>query len=198
MFVQSCTRAVLGHCPPPAKRRHLPTRHGHARFLMASLPSSLPVLLQGDSGGPVQCREGRSERYWVLGVLSWGPPSCGAAQRPSVFISLQYFRDWIRQHTKEEFSTPIRLPLFARISTTTRTTSPPTTKPSRPASWLRPPVWARPVPTSSWILSPPQWPPWSPAWLKSTRWPPRTRPNGWNGRARRPRPRHHPPHTLEP
>ncbi|KAJ7329387.1 hypothetical protein JRQ81_015561 [Phrynocephalus forsythii] len=157
---------------------------------------------QGDRGGPVQCRAEGSERYWVLGVLSWGPPACGTARRPSVFISLQHFHDWIQQQTKEDFSKPYRLPLFARIPTPPPRPPPlpPTALPSGPASWVRPPLWARP--SSSWI--PPgrnpsvQWHPWSPSWPRTTRWHPRTRHPGWIRPTHWPRLRHHSPHPLQP
>uniref|UniRef100_A0A803U1G2 Peptidase S1 domain-containing protein n=1 Tax=Anolis carolinensis TaxID=28377 RepID=A0A803U1G2_ANOCA len=50
---------------------------------------------QGDSGGPLHCREPRSERFWVLGILSWGSVECAVVKKPSIFISTQYFLDWI-------------------------------------------------------------------------------------------------------
>nr|XP_020659399.1 acrosin-like [Pogona vitticeps] len=174
-----------------------------AMNLCARLERGGTGTCQGDSGGPIQCREERSERYWVLGVLSWGPLACGATRQPSVFISLQYFRDWIQQQTKEEdLSTPVRLPVFARVSTPARRTPPPTTKPSRPASWLSPPMWARPTALYSWIspgrFPPPQWRSWSPPRPKTTRWYPRTRPHGWSRHTHRPMSWFHLGYPLQP
>ncbi|XP_033018368.1 acrosin-like [Lacerta agilis] len=67
---------------------------------------------QGDSGGPLMCREQRSERYWVVGIYSWGPPFCGEAKKPGVFASTQFYLDWIRKNTKEDFSLAKHPPLM--------------------------------------------------------------------------------------
>uniref|UniRef100_A0A8D2LT41 Acrosin n=1 Tax=Varanus komodoensis TaxID=61221 RepID=A0A8D2LT41_VARKO len=42
---------------------------------------------RGDSGGPLACREERSERFWVVGLYSWGSPECG--QLPSSAMHLR-------------------------------------------------------------------------------------------------------------
>ncbi|XP_060135752.1 acrosin-like [Zootoca vivipara] len=80
---------------------------------------------QGDSGGPLMCREQRSERYWVIGIYSWGPPSCGEKTKPAVYASTQFYLDWIRKTTKEDHSQINKPPLMARPQATPRPQAPP-------------------------------------------------------------------------
>ncbi|XP_060135750.1 acrosin-like [Zootoca vivipara] len=61
---------------------------------------------KGDRGGPLMCRGQRSERYWVVGIASWGPSVCGQEKRPGVYTSTQFYLDWIRKTTNEELSLP--------------------------------------------------------------------------------------------
>ncbi|XP_053261353.1 acrosin-like [Podarcis raffonei] len=87
------------------------------------------TMCQGDSGGPLMCREQRSERYWVIGVTSWGPPFCGQKKKPGVYASTQFYIDWIRKMTKEDFSPPKKPPLMAQPRPTPRPHPPPTPQP---------------------------------------------------------------------
>uniref|UniRef100_A0ABM5GK73 Acrosin-like n=1 Tax=Pogona vitticeps TaxID=103695 RepID=A0ABM5GK73_9SAUR len=49
---------------------------------------------EGDGGGPLMCRLERSERYWVIGITSWGR-GCTLGKWPGVFTSTHYFYHWI-------------------------------------------------------------------------------------------------------
>jgi len=51
----------------------------------------------GDSGGPLACPDQNGTMY-LAGIVSWGMIPCGQANRPSVFTSVGYFRDWIDEH----------------------------------------------------------------------------------------------------
>nr|XP_034984551.1 acrosin-like [Zootoca vivipara] len=73
---------------------------------------------KGDSGGPLMCREQRSERYWVIGITSWGPSFCGQEKKPGVYISTQFYLDWIKKTTNMDFSQPNHEPLMAESQTT--------------------------------------------------------------------------------
>ena len=53
----------------------------------------------GDSGGPlmstgISSRDG-STRYFVAGVVSFGPESCGAKDWPGVYTRVSRYTDWI-------------------------------------------------------------------------------------------------------
>lgn len=53
----------------------------------------------GDSGGPlmstgISSRDGR-KRYFVAGIVSFGPESCGAKDWPGVYTRVSRYTDWI-------------------------------------------------------------------------------------------------------
>merc|ERR1712198_447227 len=51
----------------------------------------------GVSGGPFACPN-ENGTLQLSGIVSWGMIPCGQANRPSVFTSVGYFRDWIDEH----------------------------------------------------------------------------------------------------
>jgi len=51
----------------------------------------------GDSGGPLACPDENGDMY-LAGIVSWGMIPCGQANRPSVFTSVGFFRDWLEEH----------------------------------------------------------------------------------------------------
>ncbi|CAI5786722.1 acrosinacrosin-like [Podarcis lilfordi] len=124
-------------------RRRIPTQNicaGHEEGNIA--------ICKGDSGGPLMCREERSERYWVIGVASFGPVYCGTAKLPSVFISTQYFLGWIERNSKLQLSAPRPTPLLAQTTKPRKPRTSPTTarpKKHRPP-WVRPPLWSGGLP----------------------------------------------------
>ncbi|XP_060546310.1 acrosin-like, partial [Pantherophis guttatus] len=50
---------------------------------------------RGDGGGPLMCRESHTERYWLIGLNSWGT-GCSSGRVPGVFTSTQFFLTWIK------------------------------------------------------------------------------------------------------
>ncbi|XP_035500586.1 acrosin isoform X3 [Scophthalmus maximus] len=52
-------------------------------------------LLQGDSGGPLQCYSEDEERFYVVGVTSFGE-KCGIRRRPGVYTRTSRFSDWLK------------------------------------------------------------------------------------------------------
>ncbi|XP_039189334.1 acrosin-like [Crotalus tigris] len=50
---------------------------------------------RGDGGGPLMCRTPHTERYWLIGLNSWGT-GCSSGKSPGVFTSTQSFLTWIK------------------------------------------------------------------------------------------------------
>nr|XP_028601203.1 acrosin-like [Podarcis muralis] len=110
---------------------------------------------KGDSGGPLMCREQRSERYWLVGITSWGPSFCGQEKKPGVYTSTQFYLDWIRKTTKEDFSLPSHTPLMAEPQAAPQPHPPPTPQPQPGQNGNL--LYPRP-PTAAWYTNRP-WPP---------------------------------------
>ncbi|NWS19188.1 ACRO protein, partial [Pachyramphus minor] len=52
---------------------------------------------QGDSGGPLICKDTKADFFWEVGLTSYAI-GCARPKKPSVFVSTQYFYNWIMKH----------------------------------------------------------------------------------------------------
>lgn len=54
---------------------------------------------EGDSGGPLMrfevLEDNGTPRYYLLGIVSFGPRRCGTADLPGVFTKVSNYVDWI-------------------------------------------------------------------------------------------------------
>jgi secreted trypsin-like serine protease len=55
---------------------------------------------QGDSGGPLMS-DVENERSVLLGIVSFGPRSCGLANFPGVYTKVSSYLEWILQNIQE-------------------------------------------------------------------------------------------------
>ncbi|XP_013920035.1 PREDICTED: mucin-2-like [Thamnophis sirtalis] len=89
--------------------------------LCATSDDPTKVSCKGDGGGPLMCRESHTERYWLIGLNSWGK-GCSDVKTPGVFTATQFFFSWI----KEMLANPPVSGLTPPFKPTTpRTPSPP-------------------------------------------------------------------------
>ncbi|XP_037540418.1 transmembrane protease serine 11D [Nematolebias whitei] len=68
-------------------------------MLCAGLESGGVDSCQGDSGGPLQCYSEVEDRFYVVGVTSFGE-ECGLPLKPGVYSKTSRFAEWLKE--KEE------------------------------------------------------------------------------------------------
>uniref|UniRef100_G1RYB3 Serine protease 55 n=2 Tax=Nomascus leucogenys TaxID=61853 RepID=G1RYB3_NOMLE len=56
---------------------------------------------QGDSGGPLVCTPEPGEKWYQVGIISWGK-SCGEKNTPGIYTSLVNYNLWIQKVTQLE------------------------------------------------------------------------------------------------
>ncbi|XP_022597547.1 transmembrane protease serine 11D-like [Seriola dumerili] len=71
--------------------------NGHVteNMICAGLESGAADSCQGDSGGPLQCYSEDEERFYVVGVTSFGE-ECGLPHRPGVYARTSRFAGWLK------------------------------------------------------------------------------------------------------
>merc|ERR1712055_335707 len=66
-------------------------------MICAGVPEGGVSACSGDSGGPLSCPREDGSQY-LAGIVSWGMIPCGQENRPSVYTSVEHYRDWIDEH----------------------------------------------------------------------------------------------------
>ncbi|POI34413.1 hypothetical protein CIB84_001835 [Bambusicola thoracicus] len=67
----------------------------NANMICAGFPSGGIDSCQGDSGGPLACHHPTANKYYVMGVTSFGL-GCGHPNFPGIYIRLAPYRRWIK------------------------------------------------------------------------------------------------------
>ncbi|XP_073327308.1 transmembrane protease serine 11D [Pagrus major] len=77
-------------------------------MICAGLESGARDSCQGDSGGPLQCYSEDEERFYLIGVTSFGD-KCGVPRRPGVYARTSRFADWLKTNQTASVSAANRL-----------------------------------------------------------------------------------------
>lgn len=56
---------------------------------------SIQIKIIGDSGGPLVRKDSRTGRYILLGLVSFGPRTCGIPSFPGVYSRTSSYLNWI-------------------------------------------------------------------------------------------------------
>ncbi|ETE61414.1 Prostasin, partial [Ophiophagus hannah] len=70
----------------------------HRDMMCAGFVDGKKDACQGDSGSPLSCLVDNA--WFLAGIVSWGY-SCGAANRPGVYIQLPFYANWIKENVPE-------------------------------------------------------------------------------------------------
>jgi len=55
----------------------------------------------GDSGGPLNYLDFNTGRFYIVGVVSFGPKNCGSSSLPGVYGRIGSYLDWIEEKVRE-------------------------------------------------------------------------------------------------
>ncbi|XP_049437088.1 transmembrane protease serine 11D [Epinephelus fuscoguttatus] len=77
-------------------------------MICAGLESGAADSCQGDSGGPLQCYSEDEDRFYVVGVTSFGD-ECGLPRRPGVYARTSRFAGWFKTSQTSSASAALRL-----------------------------------------------------------------------------------------
>ncbi|KFW02388.1 Transmembrane protease serine 12, partial [Eurypyga helias] len=63
-------------------------------MICAGSPSGGTDTCQGDSGGPLACYHPSTNRYYLIGIASFGV-GCGRPKFPGIYVRLSQYRRWV-------------------------------------------------------------------------------------------------------
>uniref|UniRef100_A0A3B4ZVS6 Acrosin n=1 Tax=Stegastes partitus TaxID=144197 RepID=A0A3B4ZVS6_9TELE len=75
-------------------------------MICAGLESGAADTCQGDSGGPLQCYSESQEKFYVVGVTSFGE-KCGLPHKPGVYARTSRFAGWLKAILSRYYDTQV-------------------------------------------------------------------------------------------
>lgn len=52
---------------------------------------------RGDSGGPLMQFSRKLQKWYAVGIVSYGPTMCGMKNQPGIYTRVPYYLDWIKE-----------------------------------------------------------------------------------------------------
>ncbi|CAL4148690.1 unnamed protein product, partial [Meganyctiphanes norvegica] len=70
----------------------------NSRMILCAGEGDGKDICRADSGGPIMLTDSKLQRYYVVGISSYGATVCGSRDSQSIFTNVHHYKDWINQN----------------------------------------------------------------------------------------------------